>query len=125
MPVNRVEVEKLRQKLAEAEREMMAEDGMRYRILQRLIPPEEMERYLAGLTDREEKVLFGLELPEEPKRRGRKPSGERQAKAEGNLACPYCDKTGLTQKGLSLHIARLHKGQPVRAREEGAEAEAA
>ncbi len=118
MPVDRERVERLERELAEARTQLLQEDGERYQILKRIIPEEEMQRYLGGLTDRRERVLFGLELPEEPARRRRGAGGERPAKSGGDLTCPICGKAGLTKRGLALHMARIHKGE----REEGREA---
>jgi hypothetical protein len=46
---------------------MWKEDAERYRILVREIPEEDQERIIDKLTDRRERILFGLEVPEEPK----------------------------------------------------------
>ena len=117
MPVDRERVERLERELAEARAQLLQEDGERYRILMREISPEEKQRILDRLTDKHERILFGLELPEEPKRRGR--GGERPAKSGGDLRCPICGKEGLTKRGLALHMARIHKGERA---PEGAEA---
>src|SRR3982750_1715509 len=109
MPVDRERVERLERELAEARGQLLQEDGERYQILKRIIPEEEMQRYLGGLTDRRERVLFGLELPEEPTRRRRGTGGARPAKSGGDLTCPICGKSGLTKRGVSLHMARIHK----------------
>lgn len=64
-------------------------------------------RILDALTDRGERILFGLEAPEERRRGGvMHPGG-----AGGDLTCSYCGKTGLTKRGLGLHIVRLHKSE--------------
>src|SRR5437868_4239260 len=111
MPVDADRVARLERELAEARAQMLQEDGERFRILMREISPEEKERILEGLTDRHERMLFGLEAPEEPRRRGRGAGGaERPAKSGGDLTCPICGKGGLTKRGLSLHMARMHKG---------------
>src|SRR3954453_15083715 len=112
MPVDAGKIAELERQLTEARNQLLQEDGQRYRILMREMSPEEKERYLGTLTDRQERILFGLELPEEPKRRGRKPAtGERPAKAGGDLVCDICGKSGLTERGLKLHKARMHKGE--------------
>ena len=36
-----------------------------------------------------------------------------------DLTCPICGKSGLTKRGLSLHMARIHKEE--RGAEEGEE----
>jgi hypothetical protein len=63
------------------------------------------ERILRNLTDKRERILFGVEAPEEP-RRG---AGMRPGGAGGELVCPVCGKRGLTALGLKLHTARMHK----------------
>ena len=68
MVVDLARIERLEKELEEAKRELAREDGERYRILMREISAEEKERIIGGLTDKREKVLFGLEPPEEPKR---------------------------------------------------------
>src|SRR4051812_22048731 len=113
VPVNEERVAQLEMELAQARAQLLQEDGERFRILMREISPEEKQRILDGLTDKQERILFGLELPDEPKRRGRKPGtgGERPAKSGGDQVCPICGKAGLTERGLRLHITRMHKGE--------------
>jgi hypothetical protein len=107
MVVDRARIERLEKELEEARREFLKEDGERYRILMRDIAEEEKERILGNLTDKGERVLFGLEAPEERKRGvGMRPGG-----AGGDLTCSYCGKTGLTKRGLGLHVVRLHKSE--------------
>jgi hypothetical protein len=108
MPVNRARIEQLEKELEEARRELLREDGERYRILMREIADAERERILGSLTDKRERVLFGLEAPEEPQKRG---GAMRPGGAGGDLSCPVCGKSGLTKRGLGLHMVRLHKEQ--------------
>ena len=68
MVVDLAKIERLEKELEEARRELLREDGERYRILMRDIGKEEKDRILGALTDKRERVLFGLEAPEE--RRG-------------------------------------------------------
>ena len=68
MVVDRAKIERLEKELEEAKRELWREDAKRYRILMREMSEADKERILGNLTDREERVLFGLEAPEEPKR---------------------------------------------------------
>src|SRR4051812_370127 len=120
MPVDAEKVARLERELAEARSQLLQEDGERYRILLREISPEEKQRILDGLAERQERILFGLDLPEEPKRRGRPAGGgERPAKSGGDLTCPICGKTGLTKRGLALHQARIHKGEKAGAADAG------
>src|SRR4051812_12068227 len=108
MPVDATRIARLERELAEARAQLLQEDGERYRILMREISDVERQRILDGLTDQRERILFGIEPPEEPKRRGR---GKAQpAKSGGDLVCPICGKGGLTERGLKLHQARMHKG---------------
>jgi hypothetical protein len=88
--------------LAQAREEHARENGRRFEILMREMSPEEKQRILDNLTDRQERVLFGLEAPAQ---------STRPAKSGGTLSCPYCPKTGLTDLGLKLHIARKHKDE--------------
>jgi hypothetical protein len=105
MVVDLVKIERLEKELDEARRELLKEDGERYRILLRDIAKDEKERIVGNLTDKGERVLFGLEAPEERKRGvAMRPGG-----AGGDLTCTYCGKTGLTKRGLGLHVVRLHK----------------
>src|SRR5689334_7894835 len=111
MPVDAGKIAELEQQLAQARAQLLQEDGERYRILMREIAPEEKERILGKLTDRHERILFGLELPEEPQRRGRGGGAGKPGKSGGDLTCPICGKTGLTDRGLKVHMARVHKGE--------------
>ncbi len=122
MPVDATKIAQMRRELEEAERQLLLENGRRFEIVRRQISEEEWQRILDSLTDKEERILFGLDIPDEPKRRGR--GGERPAKSGGDLVCPICGKSGLTKRGLALHMARLHKGQRTDEREETEEAEA-
>jgi hypothetical protein len=105
MVVDLARIERLEKELEEARRELWREDAERYRILVRDMSEEEKERILGALTERGERVLFGLEEPSE-KRISMRPAG-----AGGDLTCPICGKTGLTKRGLGLHMVRLHKSE--------------
>jgi hypothetical protein len=72
----------------------------------------ERERILGNLTDRGERVLFGLEAPEGPKRL----TVVRPAAGGGDLECAVCGRRGLTTLGLKLHTARMHKEEKERER---------
>ena len=104
MVVDLARIERLEKELEEAKRELAREDGERYRVLMREISAEEKERIIGGLTDKREKVLFGLEQPEEPQKR----AGMRPGASGGDLTCPICGKSGLTKRGLALHTIRIH-----------------
>lgn len=97
--------ERLEKELEEARRELWREDAERFRILMRDISREEKERILGSLTERGERVLFGLEAPSE-KRISMRPAG-----AGGDLTCPVCGKSWFSKRGLGLHMVRLHKDQ--------------
>ena len=74
-------------------------------------PRTEKERIQGSLTDRHERILFGLEPP------GSGRAGERPAKSGGDRVCSLCGKTGLTELGLKLHTARIHKGETTKTAE--------
>jgi hypothetical protein len=103
--VDMARIAQLERELEEAKRELWREDAERYRILIREMSEAERERILGNLTDRGERILFGLEAPEEPKR----VAVVRTAAGGGDLACAVCGKSGLTALGLKLHTVRMHK----------------
>lgn len=107
MVVDLARIERLEKELEEAKRELAREDGERYRVLMREMSEAERERILDNLTDRGDRILFGLEAPEEPKRAAAMRSGG----AGGDLVCPVCGKKGLTALGLKLHTARMHRAE--------------
>ena len=104
MVADRARIERLEKELEEARRELWKEDAERYRILMREMSEEDQERILGSLTDRRERILFGLETPEEPK----SGAAMRAGTAGGDLTCPICGKSGLTKRGLALHTIRMH-----------------
>jgi hypothetical protein len=97
MVVDRARIERLEKELEEARRELWREDAER--------STEEKERILGSLTERGERVLFGLEAPSE------KRISMRPAAAGGDLTCPICGKSGFSKRGLGLHMVRLHKSE--------------
>jgi hypothetical protein len=127
MPVDDAEIARRERELAELKERRLQEHGRRYEIVRRLISADEWQRIMDSLTDRDERILFGLEPPEDQgRRRGRPPrvggGGERPAAPSGELTCLICGKTGLTKRGLALHMSRMHKGEQAAAgqEEEGA-----
>jgi hypothetical protein len=106
MSASMARVAELERQLEEAKAQLFKEDGERFRVIWREISEDEKARILEGLTDRKERVLFGLEVPEEPKKRG---SAARPGGSGGDLTCSICGKTGLTRRGLALHTVRMHK----------------
>jgi hypothetical protein len=122
MPVDAEKIEQMRRQLAEAEDQFLRENGRRYEIIRRLISPDEWQRIMDSLETLEDRRLFGLVPPEEPRRRGRPAGGERPAKSGGDLTCDICGKGGLTKRGLSLHRARIHKDVQAATKEAGEEA---
>jgi hypothetical protein len=98
-------VAELERQLEEARAQLAKEDGDRFRVIWREISDDEKSRILDGLTDRTERVLFGLDVPEE-RRRG---SASRPGGSGGDLTCEICGKSGLTTRGLALHTVRMHK----------------
>ena len=111
MPMNAEKVAELKRQWEEAEDQLLREQGRMYDIIRRKISADEWERIMDSLETHEEKVLFGKELPQEIKKRGRPPklAGEQAPKTEGEHSCPFCDRTGFTERGLKLHITRMHK----------------
>jgi hypothetical protein len=105
MPINAATIAQMEKELEEARDQLLREDGERYRIVMREIAEQEKQRILDSLTDRHERFLFGLEPP------GTGRAGERSAHSGGDLVCSLCGKAGLTERGLKLHTARIHKGQ--------------
>ena len=106
MVVDLAKIERLERELREAKAQMWREDGDRYRILMREMSETDRNRIVGSLTDRGERILFGLEAPEESKRG----SGVRPGASGGDLVCEVCGKSGLTRRGLALHTVRKHKG---------------
>src|SRR5512132_1877814 len=96
MVTDRARIERLEKELEEAKRELWREDAERYRILVREMSETNRRRILDTLTDRGERILFGLEVPEERKRG----AGVRPGGGGGDLTCSYCGKSGLTKRGL-------------------------
>ena len=105
MPMDAATIAQMEQELEEARDQLLREDGLRYQIVMREISEAEKESIQGSLTDRHERILFGLEPP------GSRRAGERPAKSGGDLSCPLCGKGGLTELGLKLHTARMHKGE--------------
>jgi hypothetical protein len=104
MVVDLAEIERLEKQLEQARAQLWKDDAERYRVLWKGITEEERDRFLDSLTDKRERILFGLEAPEEEKKRG-----ERPGKSGGDLECEVCGKSGLTKRGLGLHMVRKHK----------------
>jgi hypothetical protein len=109
MPIDAATIAQMEKELEEARDQLLREDGRRYQIVMREISEAEKERILDSLTDRHERILFGLESP------GTRRAGERSAKSGGDLVCSLCGKAGLTELGLKLHTARMHKGEKAKA----------
>jgi hypothetical protein len=105
MVMDAATITQMEKDLEEARDQLLREDGERYRIVMREISQEEKERIQGSLTDRHERILFGLEPP------GSGRAGARPAKSGGDWVCSLCGKGGLTELGLKLHTARMHKGE--------------
>jgi hypothetical protein len=94
--------------------QLWREDAERYRVLMREISKEEKERIIGSLTDKGERVL--------------RPGGAGGAQGCGDAARfqrrrserPICGKSGLTKRGLALHMVRLHKSETEKAAEKEA-----
>ena len=102
MPTSAERITQLELELAEARAIYERENGIRFLIIMREISPEEKQRIMDSLTDRKERILFGLEAPE---------GAGRPAKSGGDLKCPICGKEELTPRGLHLHKVRTHKDE--------------
>jgi hypothetical protein len=111
MPMTVEKVVQLERQWREAREQLLKEYGRMYEIIRRKISAEEWQRIMDSLEDRDERILFGLEAPEVRGRKGGSAASVRAAKSGGNLRCPICGKEGLTPRGFSLHMARLHKGE--------------
>jgi len=113
MAIDRTKIEELERELAAARGQFLQEEGQRYTILMRELPDAEKERLRAildeRLTERSERLLFELDVPEEQKPRGR-PAAEAKS-PKGDLVYDICGKGGFTPKGLALHKSRMHKGE--------------
>ena len=105
MVMDAATIAQMEKELEEARDQLLREDGLRYRIVMREISEAEKERIQGSLTDRQERILFGLEPP------GSGRAGKRPAKSGGDRVCSLCGKSGLTELGLKLHTARIHKGE--------------
>jgi hypothetical protein len=103
MVVDMARIVRLERELEEARKELWKEDAERYRVLMREIPEDERTRIIEGLTDKKERILFGLEPPEDSRR------GTGARVAGGHLECDICRKGGFTRRGLALHQIRPHK----------------
>src|SRR5512147_3104243 len=98
MVVDRAKIEQLEKELEEARRQLWKEDAKRYQVLAREISGDEQRRIMEGLTDRNERILFGLEEEQAPQKRAASAGGG------GEETCPICGRSGLTKRGLGLHM---------------------
>src|SRR4051794_31476707 len=102
MAIGRTKIEELERELEEARNQFLKEEGQRYTIIMRELPDEEKERLRTllddKLTERSERLLFELDVPDEEKRRGR-PAAEGKPPPKGNLVCDICGKGGFTPRG--------------------------
>jgi hypothetical protein len=119
MVMDAAKIERMEWELAEAKAQLLQEHGRRYEIVRREISQEEWDRIMQNLSDKQERILFGLEPPQEVRGRG----AARPAASGGDLECPICGKTGLTKRGLALHTARIHKTERAGEKEQGLTAE--
>ena len=104
MPIDEAKIARMEEELAKARAELLTEDGRRYRALRDLLGMEEIRRLADGLKDREHRILFGLEVPDEPKARCRR-------KEEGTIECPICHRKFKNERGLKIHMGREHPEQ--------------
>ena len=74
MPMDPGKIARMERDLAEAKRQYFEECGQKFEALMRVMTEEERDDIVGRIREqgtREEKTLFGFEIPEEPKRRGR------------------------------------------------------
>jgi hypothetical protein len=102
MVVSAEKIAQMELALEEAKAELQRQNGRKFDILWAWLPDDQKERFHDNLKSRHDRVLFGLEEPA---------GSERPAKSGGDLECPICHKSGLTKRGLALHMARKHKGE--------------
>jgi hypothetical protein len=107
MPIDHNRIAQMEADLARARSQLLQEDGERFSIIMRYITEEEKQRILGSLTDKREKILFSLEVPDE-----RRTGGIQPGRSGGNLTCDICQKSGLTTRGLALHKSRVHGIKP-------------
>ena len=82
MPMDAATIAQMEKELEEARDQLLREDGQRYQILMREISEEEKARILDSLTDRHERILFGLEPP------GRRGEGSDRPTVAGSWSAP-------------------------------------
>jgi hypothetical protein len=104
MPIDATQVAKLREEYERARAQLDKEDAERFRILREYVGADKLRELVNGLTEKNHRVLFGLELPDEPKR-------ERRRREEGTLECPICHKRFKNERGLKIHMGREHPEQ--------------
>jgi hypothetical protein len=103
MVVDMARIAQLERELEEARKELWKDDAERYRVLVREMPEDERKRIIERLTDRRERILFGLEPPDEKRAAAMLPGESRR-----DQTCQICGKSGLTRRGLALHTIRKH-----------------
>src|SRR4051812_37663077 len=100
MPIDEAKIAQMQKDLDEAKAQLLAEDGQRYRTLRDHIGVEKVRELVDGLQSKSDRILFGLDLPEEPKQA----KSGRRAKGKGTIQCPYCPTKVNNEKGLAIHI---------------------
>jgi hypothetical protein len=103
MVVDMARIAQLERELDEARKELWKDDAERYHVLVREMPEDERKRIIERLTNKKERILFGLEPPEEE--RG---AAMRLGESMRDQTCPICGKSDLTKRGLALHTIRIH-----------------
>lgn len=107
MVVDMTRIAQLEREPEEVRTQLWKEEAECLHILMREIKEEEKERIMESLTDKQERILFGLEQPEVASRI----SAARLGTSGGEMVCSVCGKRGLTKRGLGLHMVRIHKDQ--------------
>ena len=108
MAVDRAKIAQMEKALEEARAQLWKEEAQCYEIIMRDISEEEKERILNGLTDRQERILFGLEAPEEPKRTADAVGLQRRRSELSDLRKERPDKAGI---GAAYHTHAWRTGK--------------
>ena len=113
MPIDVAQVAKLRADYERAQAQLDKEDAERFRILRKHMGEDAFQRLLDGLTEKEHRILFGLELPEEsqPEPAPRERAARAATKGAKTEYCDVCHEGPFTKSGLSRHMSRKHKEQ--------------
>ncbi len=88
------EIERRERELTALKAQYYQQGARCFEILMRVMTDDERNDIFERVTDRQERILLGLEAPEEARR-------PRPAASGGEEVCPLCGKSGLTRRGLA------------------------